>query len=102
MAVMASISLLVAARVVNSAIANPEIGSGNRKGRGDCSPRPWYSSAVSSVATLAPVVAHQAEQHQEQVDEVEVERQRAHHRLAARDRAVVADVVEFLDLLRVV
>src|SRR6266568_5837876 len=45
-------------------------------------------------------VAEQAQQHEEQVDEVEIERERAHHRLAAPDGAVVHRVVHFLDALR--
>ena len=36
-------------------------------------------------------VAEQLQQHHEQVDEVEIEPERAHHRLAAGDGAVVAD-----------
>src|SRR5262245_38082997 len=55
--------------------------------------------------TVVPVqsapVANQAEQHHEQVDEVEVKRQRAHYRLAAAGSAVVVDVVHLLDLLGV-
>src|ERR1700756_2205046 len=46
-------------------------------------------------------VAEYAQQHEEQVDEVEVEPQRAHDRLAAGDRAVIVHVVHFLDRLRV-
>ena len=57
--------------------------------------------ANSALQCLAPV-AEQAQQHQEQVDEVEVERQRAHDSLAPRDRAVIVGAVHLLDLLRVV
>ena len=47
-------------------------------------------------------VAEQPQQHQEQVDEVEIEPQRAHDRLAAGDGAVVHRAVHLLDVLRVV
>src|SRR5262249_25239414 len=46
--------------------------------------------------------AEQAQKHHEQVDEVEIERQRAHHGLAARDRPVVHGIVHLLDLLGIV
>src|SRR5215468_704475 len=44
-------------------------------------------------------VAHKLEQEREHVDEVEVEAERPHHGFAARRRAVVHRIVEFLDLL---
>ena len=47
-------------------------------------------------------VAEQPQQHQEQVDEVEIEPQRAHDRLAAGDGTVVHRAVHLLDVLRVV
>src|SRR5262245_56586294 len=46
-------------------------------------------------------VAEEAQQEQEQVDEVEIERERAHHRLAAHDGAVFHRVVHLLDPLGV-
>src|SRR4029077_10196664 len=51
--------------------------------------------------TISTAVAEQPQQHHEHVDEVEVERQRAHHCLAAGDGAVVLDIIHFLDLLGV-
>src|SRR6476659_7347643 len=47
-------------------------------------------------------VAEQPQQHQEEVDEVEIEPQRAHDRLAAGHGAVVHRAVYLLDVLRVV
>ncbi len=47
-------------------------------------------------------VAEQLQQHQEHVDEVEVETQSAHHGLLGGNFTRVALVVHFLDLLRVV
>src|SRR3954467_10035741 len=50
---------------------------------------------------MSAPVAEQAQHHQEQVDEVEVERERAHHSLAATDGAVIVRAVHLLDPLRV-
>src|SRR4029079_11504428 len=55
--------------------------------------------------TLLPrsaTVAEEPKQHEEEVDEVQIEPQRAHHRLAAGDGAVVHRAVHLLDVLRVV
>src|SRR5262245_17718905 len=62
----------------------------------------WYSarSATSAILRSAPV-AEQPQQHHEQVDEVEIERQRTHHGLAASDRSVVHGIIHLLDLLRI-
>jgi CO/xanthine dehydrogenase Mo-binding subunit len=46
-------------------------------------------------------IAEEAQQEYEDVDEVEIERKRAHYRFAADDRAVLHRVVHFLDTLRV-
>src|ERR687888_529110 len=46
-------------------------------------------------------VAEEAQQEQEQVDEVEVERERAHHSLAADDGAVLHRVIHLFDALGV-
>jgi hypothetical protein len=51
--------------------------------------------------TLASA-AHQAQHHHEQVDEVQVERQRAHHGLAAGRSGVIAAIVHPLDPLGIV
>src|SRR6516164_6239986 len=60
-------------------------------GRSNSQLRCWASAAV----------AEEAQQEQEQVDEVEIERQRAHHGLAGGDGAVVHHVIHVLDLLGV-
>src|SRR6266498_686055 len=62
---------------------------------------PRTSRGASSHEHLGPSapIARQAQQHQEQVDEVEIERQRPHHHFAAADGAVVHGVVHLLDLL---
>ena len=56
---------------------------------------------IPNRTALAPV-ASQTQQHHEQVDEIEVERQRAHHGLAARGNSVVARVVHPLDPLGII
>src|SRR5215813_14052483 len=58
---------------------------------------PEFQSPCGRSAT----VAEEAQQEQEQVDEVEIERERAHHRLAADDGAVFHRVIHFLDPLGV-
>ena len=54
--------------------------------------RPGRAGLQSMLAASA-AVADQAQQHQKQVDEVEIERQRAHHRLASGRLAVVGGVI---------
>src|SRR5215831_9149981 len=56
---------------------------------------PEFQSPCGRSAT----VAEEAQQEQEQVDEVEIERERAHHRLAADDGAVFHRVKHLLDPL---
>ena len=51
---------------------------------------------------LVAILAEKLQQHQEQVDEVEIEPQGAHDGLLTGDRAVILNVVHLLDLLRVV
>jgi hypothetical protein len=58
--------------------------------------------ALKKSLLRSAAVAEQPQQHQEQVDEVEIEPQRAHDRLAAGDGAVVHRAVHLLDVLRVV
>ena len=58
-------------------------------------------SAILKPHSLAPP-SHQTQQHHEKVDEVEVERKRAHHGLAARQSGVIAAVVHPLDPLGIV
>src|SRR5262249_43766217 len=58
---------------------------------------PEFQSPCGRSAT----VAEEAQQEQEQVDEVEIERERAHHRLAAHDSAVLHRVIHLLDPLGV-
>src|SRR3546814_21091743 len=61
----------------------------------------FRSSSAFSAGRLA-AVAHEAQQEEEEVDEVEIERQRAHHhRLADHLRSLDVEV-HALDLLRVV
>src|SRR5580704_13428057 len=54
---------------------------------------------------LAPefstAIAEEAQHEQEQVDEVEIERQCPHHRLAADDGTILLRIVHLLDPLRV-
>src|SRR3974390_1846428 len=88
----AGISEGVAGRMVNfmrGRLTNAKR-PGTRPGRLSRSGR-WRSASVT----------HEAQQEQEQVDEVEVERQRTPHRLAADHRAVVVDIVHLLDALRI-
>ena len=47
-------------------------------------------------------ISKQRQQHQEHVDEVQIEAQCAHDGLAAGDRAVISDIVHLLDALGVV
>src|SRR5690242_9136449 len=48
---------------------------------------------------LVALLAEQAEQHQEQIEEVEIERQRAHYGTLGLETLVHARVEAFLDLL---
>src|SRR5664279_90972 len=96
MAVIAGMSSATAGREISPAMKAPKT-----KRRGD-EPAPLYYPDPDGPRQLVAVGAEQAKQHQEKVDEVEVERQRAHHRLAAGNRAVVVGRVHRLDLLRVV
>src|ERR1700722_18563468 len=96
MRVMAAMSPGPAARMLTSLIAYGEI-SPIRKEKA-----PERGSGASRFHTRCSApVAEQPQQHHEQVDEVEIERQRAHHRLAAGDGAVVHRAIHFLDPLRV-
>src|ERR1044071_5953445 len=61
----------------------------------------WPGRSTSLFYLRLAAVADKAQQEQEQVDEVEIEREGAHHRLAAGDRAVVADIVHLLDALSI-
>ena len=60
-----------------------------------------YSTPRSLGGAELSAIADQAQQHEEQVDEVEIERQRAHHGLAASRVHIVRRVVHLLDLLGV-
>src|SRR5829696_7921322 len=103
MRVMPGMSAGVAARIVTSGmpgiVAKVEKKT-PRRGAGA-----WISREVCFGLTpcygLAPV-ADQAQQHHEQVDEVEVERQRAHHGLAAERAVVIHRAVHLLDALGIV
>src|SRR3974390_3591478 len=93
---MAGTSPRPAARIVISLIA-PKDSRPKTK-------RPGISPGAPAIWMMfrSAAVAEQPQQHEEQVDEVEIERQRTHHRLAAGDGAIVHHAVHFLDLLRVV
>src|SRR5437868_566632 len=72
-----------------------------RKGRPLGRPFQTRWSSQTMVRTLA-AVAHELQQEHEQVDEVEIEPQRAHGRFAAGDIRGIAVEIHFLDLLRVI
>ena len=57
-----------------------------------------FSAALSCPSAA---IAEEAQHEKEQVDEVEIERQRPHHGLATDDRAVLHRIIHFLDALRV-
>src|ERR1700687_1985661 len=61
----------------------------------------WARTYRAKIAWASAAVAEQPQQHHEHVDEVEIERQRAHHCLAARPGAVLLGIEHFLDLLGV-
>src|SRR6266487_4581601 len=86
------IALLVATDDSNHGDATWQKESAPAVGRGAC-------FQVGCCASAA--VAEEAQHEQEQVDEVEIERQRAHDGLAADDGAVLHRVEHLLDLLRV-
>src|SRR6266853_97087 len=99
MAVMAGMSAAVAARIrrlMHHAIAPPRAACHAKKAPRDDPGRSYWTDLAVSRRSAA--VAEQTQQEQEHVDEVEVERERAHHGLASRDGAVVHRVVHFLDL----
>src|SRR5215216_7037909 len=93
MRVIAAMSCAVAGRTVTVAMAWRE---GHKKAPGA---EPGAQSRA--LCCCSATVAEQAQQHQEQVDEVEIERQRTHDGLAAGDGAVIHRAVHLLDLLRV-
>src|SRR4051812_43258589 len=55
----------------------------------------------ANCAWASAAIAEKAQHEQEQVDEVEIERQRAHHGFAAYNGAVFLRNIHFLDLLGV-
>jgi hypothetical protein len=61
---------------------------------------PSISFAILGCGLAA--IAEDAQQHQEQIDEIEIEPQRTHHRLATGNAAIIIDVVHLLDALRIV
>src|ERR1700694_960029 len=64
-------------------------------------PRRWPGRLFTRASLPSAPIARQAQQHQEQVDEVEIERKRPHDHFAAADGAVVHRVEHLLDLLGV-
>src|SRR5580700_9328177 len=96
MRVMAPMSAGTAARMAISLMGGggngyPKTTAPRRSGRGAYPCGSDHSAAITE----------QLEQHREHVDEIQIERQRAHDGLAARDGAVVVHIVHFLDPLRV-
>src|SRR5579883_2144301 len=76
-----------AARRRNENPPGSSLPGGSRRDRRGC----------ASVAALA----EELEQHQEQIDEIEVEAERPHDRLLAGDLPVIIGDIHLLDLLRV-
>src|SRR5258707_131011 len=68
--------------------------------RNEWSPDAAIGAPVLKVDVLA-AAAEEPQQHQEQIDEIEIEPQRTEDRLAAHHRAVIVGDVHLLDLLRV-
>src|SRR4249919_2391290 len=62
----------------------------------------WRAGGAREYICTLTSTAHQAQHHHEQVDEVDVERKRAHHGLAASRSGVITPVVDPLDPLRIV
>jgi hypothetical protein len=56
---------------------------------------------MPSTVRLA-AITEDAQQHQEQIDDIEIEPERTHHCFASRNGAVIIDVVHLLDALRIV
>src|SRR5580704_17181858 len=96
MRVIAAISAGSAARMAISLMG----GGGNGRPKMKA-PRPVAGALRKGRSGSSTPVAEQAPQHEEQVDEVGIEPERAHDRLAAGDGAVVVHAVHLLDLLRV-
>src|ERR1700719_3917650 len=57
---------------------------------------------LGSLASIIPALAEQLQQHHEKIDEIEVERQRTHHRLLVSDFSAVRLEIHLLDTLGVV
>src|SRR5215813_10210741 len=100
MRVIAGISAGVAGRMASVMAA--DVSCANLPGcRNKKTPGPKPGRSLQSVCWRLAAVAEEAQQEQEQVDEVEIERKSAHHGLAAGDGAVIVHAVHLLDLLRV-
>src|SRR5260370_32335683 len=91
MRAIAATSAAAAGRIKSSGMASP------REAPKTTAPRPWPGRLHASLGPSAPI-ARQAQQHQEQVDEVEIERKRPHDHFAARHRAVAHALEHLLDL----
>src|SRR5579871_6368653 len=97
MRVMAATSAGATGRILISVM-----GTDQSLGQNNETPRVWPGAfGLNRWLPASAAVAHEAQQEQEQVDEVEIERQGAHHRLPAGDSAVIHRAVHLLDPLRV-
>src|SRR5690349_18076432 len=105
MRVMAGMSAGSAERMAATMIATPDSRPGARARRawaGRKRQRPGGPGRCAQSKRLdSASVAQESQHEQEEVDEVQVERERAHHRLAADDRAILHRVIHLLDTLRV-
>src|SRR5262245_62047082 len=97
---MAGISAGVAGRMASVMAA--DVSCANLPGcRNKKTPGLKPGRSLQSLRWRLAAIAEEAQQEQEQVDEVEIERESAHHCLAAGDSAVIVHAVHFLDLLGV-
>src|ERR1700712_4632325 len=107
MAAMEQMSVVLASRRTNGmgfrsssmGVTSAIKASSRRKGNKKGDPKAALMVACSNLLLAA---SHKLQQEHEQVDEVEVERQRAHDRLAPCNGCVIGFEVHFLDPLRVV
>src|SRR3984957_16120289 len=73
------------------------------EGQGRARPESAPSVNLSdSLASIIPALAEQLQQHHEKIDEVEIKRQRTHHRLLVCNFSAVRLEIHLLDTLGVV
>src|SRR6516162_235950 len=104
MRVMAAMSATPAGRMITFCIKKRRCQKKTRREISQKQNAPAVYRGVASVALYyrSAAIAEQTQQHQEEVDEVEIKPQCAHDRFAAADRPVVYRAVHFLDRLSVV